>query len=172
MKMCNTHLARCWKASKLKEVHLYNRHWRARFPAGTIPPHGTGTGAATQRGLSHLPGTRATSPRQNAFAGSVCVATLAQPTPTTRPLCLQFRSFGRKAESIPSLPRRCWARAPHPDREERAWVTAPGWAATGCDGGRQIQGANGTILLSMDMQQSTSSLLPRVYYYYLYLSSI
>lgn len=122
MKMCNTHLARCWKASKLKEVHLYNRHWRARFPAGTIPPHGTGTGAATQRGLTHLPGTRAASPRQNAFAGSVRVATLAQLAPTTRPLCLQFCLVEGKQNASPlchggAEPERCT----RTERREREW---------------------------------------------------
>ena len=38
MKMCNIHLGWYWKVSKLNKMHLYNMHYRARFPAGMIPP--------------------------------------------------------------------------------------------------------------------------------------
>lgn len=38
MKTCNIHWGWYWKASKLKETHLYNTHWRERFPAGTTTP--------------------------------------------------------------------------------------------------------------------------------------
>lgn len=139
-------------------------------------PHNTGTEGAMQQGLTHLPGTIAVSPHQNAVAERVLVATLTHFAPITRPLCYSFGLSEAKQNSSPlchvgAEPERCT----QTERRERGCL----WrlqAECRRDGtwGRQIQGANGTIFISMIMQRSEciSSLLARVHYYYLYLSSI
>lgn len=132
-------------------------------------PHGLGTRGAKLQEMTHLPGMIVPSPHQNVSAECWLQYSPHSHYSPPLPAVLVFRyqswthHFSASDMLVPSL-----GTAP---RLRGGSMTVP---ASGWDFRKQPQGAKGTTLFSMAMQQPEciSSLLPRVYYYYLYLSSI
>lgn len=127
--------------------------------------HGLGIGRASLRGWPTFQGWSPQAHTKMPLQSFGCNSAL---TTITAPLCCSFGLLVAKLNpSLLCLSGGSW------------WCTwtgggsmavpGPGWELR-----EQPQGAKGTSLLSMAMQQleGISSLLPRVYCYYLYLSSI
>lgn len=169
--MCNIHLGYYCKISKLKATYIYNMHSKARGPAGMTAlalhyGHGRGhAGCMTSivRDDCHM-----STPKD------LCrktVATLAHLTPIACSLCLQFLSFRNKAEYISSA-------TFMPSPSIVPWPSNGSVAAWGCSRlnvngmGLGVEFRSWWDNVNRQKSECIRSLLPGVYYYYLYLSSI